>query len=77
MSQRKDTPKSFGDIEKPHETVADAFSDGPGGDPLTVRLGELWNELARAAEARRDPEVPRARSALPLLDEMKGIVQWD
>ena len=29
MSYRKDLPKSFGDMEKPHETVADWFADGP------------------------------------------------
>ena len=31
MSSRKDLPGSFGDKEKPHETVADSFCDGLGG----------------------------------------------
>jgi hypothetical protein len=77
MSYRKDLPKPIGDIERPYETVADSFSDGPRGEPLTVRLGELWNDLVRAADERRDPEAPRSSSAVPLLDDMKGIVQWD
>jgi hypothetical protein len=77
MSYRKDLPKSFDDVEKPHETVADSFSDGPRGEPLTVRLGELWNDLVRAADEQREPESPRPRSAVPLLDDMKGIRQWD
>lgn len=77
MSNRKDLLKPFGDVEKPHETVADSFSDGPRGEPLTVRLGDLWNDLVRVADERRDPEAPRPSSAVPLLDDMKGILQWD
>ena len=77
MSYRRDLPKPIGDIERPHETVADSFSDGPRGEPLTVRLGELWNDLVRAADERRDPEAPRPSPVVPLLDDMKGIVQWD
>ncbi len=77
MSYRKDLPKSFGDMEKPHETVADSFGDGPDVEPLTVRLGDLWNDLYRVAHQRRDPEVPQHGSTVPLLDDMKGIRQWD
>ena len=78
MSNRKDLPKSFGDKERPHETVADSFSDGPGGEPLTVRLGDLWSDLVREVDERRDPEAaPRPRAAVPLLDDMKGVLQWD
>lgn len=77
MSYRKLLPKRLGDVERPHETVADSFSDGPRGEPMTVRLGELWNDLVRAADERRAPEAPRPSSAVPLLDDMKGIRQWD
>lgn len=78
MNKRKGLPKSFGDIEKPHETVAESFGDGLGGEPLTVRLGDLWTDFVRAADDRRDPDAPpRPRSAVPLLDDMKGILQWD
>lgn len=78
MTTRKDSTKPFSDIEMPHETVADSFSDGLGGEPLTVRLGELWTDFVRAADRPRDPDAPRrSTSALPLLDEMKGILQWD
>jgi hypothetical protein len=78
MTTRKDPTKPFSDIEKSHETVADSFSEGLGQEPLTVRLGELWNDLVRVADDERDPDAaPRSPSALPLLDDMKGILQWD
>lgn len=77
MKNRKDFPKPLGDIEKPHETVAESFSDGFGGGPLTVRLGDLWTDLIRVEE-QRDPDAPpKSPSAVPLLDDMKGILQWD
>ena len=78
MNNRKGLPNSFGDIEKPRRTVAESFSDGLGGELLTVRLGALWTDLVRVAEDRRDPDAPpRSPSAIPLLDDMKGILQWD
>ena len=77
MSYRKDLPKSFGDMEMPHETVADLLGDDPSVEPLTVRLGDLWNGLYRAAHKRYDLEVPQHGSAVPLLDDIKGIRQWD
>ena len=77
MSYRKDLPKSFGDLEKPHETVADSFADGPRVEPLTVRLGDLWNDLYRAAHEQHDLEASEHSSAVPLLDDMKGSRQWD
>jgi hypothetical protein len=77
MSYRKDLPKSFSDMEKPHETVADSFDDGPRVNPLTVRLGDLWNDLYRSAHKRPDPETQRDGSAVLRLDDMKGILQWD
>ena len=78
MTNRKDLPKSFSDIEKPQETVADSFGDGLEREPLTVRLGDLWNDFVRGADDQSEPESsPRSSSALPLLDDMKGILQWD
>jgi hypothetical protein len=78
MNSRRDLPQPLGDIEKPHETVAESFSDGLGGEPLTVRLGDLWTDLVRVAGERRDPDAPpRSPAAVPLLDDMKGILQWD
>ena len=80
MTKRKDLPKSFSDIEKPHETVADLFGDGLAREPLTVRLGDLWNGYIRTDDQRNpdaSPRSPRSPSALPLLDDMKGILQWD
>lgn len=78
MTTRKVPTRPFSDIEKPHETVADSFGDGVAREPLTVRLGDLWNDFVRVADEQRDPDAPpRSPSALPLLDDMKGILQWD
>jgi len=67
-----------GDIETPHPTVADSFGDESGGRPQTVRLGDLWSDLVRVTIQTRDPRTPKgASSALPRLDDMKGILQWD
>lgn len=78
MTNRKEFPKPFRDIEKPYETVAESFSDGLGVELLTVRLRGLWSELIHAPDADRDVDAPpRSPSAVPLLDDMKGIRQWD
>jgi hypothetical protein len=77
MSTPRDFPKPFGDIEKRLQTVADSFDDGHGTELLTVRLGEFWSDLIRVADQRRDPESPKPSPVVPLLDEMKGIAQWD
>ena len=77
MNNRKDLPKPLGEIEKPHETVAESFSDGLGGELLTVRLGSLWTDLIRVEQRSRPDTPPRSPSAVPLLDDMKGIRQWD
>ena len=76
MSHNK-PPKPLTDIEKRRPTVTDSFDDGLGTELLTVRLGEFWSDLIRVADERRDPESPRSSAAVPLLDEMKGIAQWD
>ena len=78
MTTRKDPAKSFSDIEKPHETVADSLGNGIVQEPLTVRLEDLWSDFVRSADEHADPgTAQRSRSALPLLDDMKGILQWD
>ncbi len=78
MSTPKKPSTPLGDIEKPHPTVADDLGDESGGQPMTVRLGDLWSDFIRVAEEARDPEAPKKPgSAVPLLDEMKGILQWD
>jgi hypothetical protein len=80
MTQPKDHLPLIGDIERPHPTVADELGGEPGGRPMTVRLGDLWSDFIRVADEARDPENPANKkpgSAVPLLDEMKGILQWD
>lgn len=78
MTTRKDLPRSLDDIEKPHPLVVESFGDAAPATPLTVRLGDLWSDFLRAPDERtvRDAQ-PRSASAVPLLDDMKGIFQWD
>jgi|1185.fasta_scaffold483682_2 hypothetical protein len=80
MKQRKPVFRLNGDVERPHPTVADSVGDGLGAEPLTVRLGDLWSDFVKAADQARDPEASREsrnQGAVPLLDDMKGILQWD
>jgi hypothetical protein len=77
MSTRKNQPDQFDDIEKPHSLAVEPMGDRPSA-PLTVRLSDPWSDLLRVADKRTDPDAPqRSPSALPLLDDMKGILQWD
>ncbi|MEO8911171.1 MAG: hypothetical protein ABI408_13240 [Gemmatimonadaceae bacterium] len=72
-----DLPDPFEDAEKPHPLVAE-FADGAPSQPFAVRLGELWSDLLRAGGEARDVESPRPSSpTIPILDDVKGILQWD
>jgi hypothetical protein len=76
MSTRKKQPDQLDDIETPHPLVVEAVGDASA--PLTVRLSDPWSDFLRVADKRSDPDAPqRPPSALPLLDDMKGILQWD
>ena len=76
MTNPKGLPK-FTDKEAPRQTVTDAFDDGEI-PPLTVRLGGLWSDYVRGINAGRDPHAVRDSGAsVPLLDDMKGILQWE
>jgi len=76
MTIHKDQPDQFDDIETPHPLVVEAIGDA--SVPLTVRLSDPWSDFLRVADKRSDPDAPkRSPSALPLLDDMKGILQWD
>ena len=87
MRNHKPDSHAFSDLERPHPVVADSIGDGPDAEPLAVRLGELWSDFIRVADEARDPDVSRPPSAgsiaekaghaIPLLDDMKGILQWD
>jgi hypothetical protein len=77
MTIRKRVTDPF-EVEKPHPLVAEPAGNAAMGPPLTVRLGGLWTDLMRGPEERTDaPGAPRSPSAVPLLDDMKGILQWD
>jgi hypothetical protein len=77
MTIRKDQPHQFDDLEKPHPLAVEAVGDGVPA-PVTVRLSNPWGDFLRVADRRSDPNAPkRSPSALPLLDDMKGILQWD
>jgi hypothetical protein len=77
MTTRKNKPDPFNDIEKPHPVVVETIGDRAVA-PLTVRLGYLWSDFLRVANDHSDPAAPQPRgSVLPLLDDMKGILQWD
>jgi hypothetical protein len=78
MTERNDLSSLVGDIERPHPTVADPIGGELGAEPLTVRLGDLWADFIRVASLARDPEAPKGSTpTVPLLDDMKGILQWD
>ena len=78
MTERKDLSPLVGDVERPHPTVADSIGGELGAEPLTVRLGDLWADFMRVASKARDPETPKGSTpTVPLLDDMKGIRQWD
>jgi len=77
MTPPRDLPERFDDVEKPHPLVAE-LGDGVPSQPLVVRLGDLWSDLIRAKAEGMDPEsARRSTSAMPLLDDMKGILEWD
>jgi hypothetical protein len=74
---RNHTTQPFDDIEMPYHTVADDVIDGIPVRPLVVRLGDLWTDLVRAPQESDAAVQSRPASALPLIDDMKGILQWD
>ena len=77
MTDKKFDSRAFTDLERPHPVVTDSIGNEPA-EPLAVRLGEIWSDFIRMADEARDPDAPRkASSVVPLLDDMKGILQWD
>jgi hypothetical protein len=77
MTDHKSDSHAFSDLERPHPVVADSLG-GPEAEPLAVRLGDLWSDFIRVADQGRDPRTPRKPgSSVPLLDDMRGIHQWD
>ncbi|HKR10405.1 MAG TPA: hypothetical protein VJS39_14520 [Gemmatimonadaceae bacterium] len=78
MSDKKFDSHAFSDLERQHPVVADSIGNGQEAEPLAVRLGDLWSDFIRVADEARDLDAPKKASAVvPLLDDMKGILQWD
>jgi hypothetical protein len=78
MTKPKDRPPLVGDVEIARPPVAECLGDESGANPMTVRLADLWSDFIRVADEAHDLSAPRkTASALPLLDEMRGILQWD
>jgi hypothetical protein len=77
---RSETRESeiVGEIEKGPAVVADGFGDRASCEPLPVRLSDVWSDFLRLA-GDSDPAgpTPRRGSGVPILDDMKGILQWD
>ena len=79
MKKRKERSPLIADIERQHPTVAER-ADGLGAEPLNVRLSDSWSDFVRDATAPDDRDKPkdsRSRGGVPLLDDMKGILQWE
>lgn len=77
MTTSRKPSSAFGDIEMPHPTCAESLG-GADAQPMTVRLADLWSDFVRAAEESREEDGrKKPGSAVPFLDDMKGILQWD
>ena len=77
MTNPKGIPR-FPDAEKTPPPVTDIVDTDIGAEPLAVRLSDLWNDYVRGVNAGRDPDTERkSSSSLPILDDMKGILQWE
>jgi hypothetical protein len=80
MKKRKNHFPPIPDVERPHPTVAEPVGDALAGEPLNVRLGDSWSDFVRAADAEAEQDKPkelRRRGGVPLLDDMKGILEWE
>lgn len=78
MTDRNSASHAFSDLERPYPVVAESIGGLPEAGPLAVRLCDLWSDFIRISDEARDPVAPKkAGSAVPLLDDMKGILQWD
>ena len=77
MIKRKDRSPPAGDVERSRPTVADSIGDELGTEPLIIKLSDLWSGFMQASESRNTESPTRHSSAVPLLDDMKGILQWD
>lgn len=77
MTDPRGLPK-FTDAERPVPPVSDLLDGAEERPPFVVKLGDLWSDYIRGVNAGRDPEAPpRDKSSVPLLDDMKGILQWE
>ena len=78
MTIRRNPPEPLEDIETPHPLAVESGGLESRALPLRVPLGDSWSDFLRVGGDRGEAgEAARLSPAVPLLDEMKGILQWD
>lgn len=77
MTDPRGLPR-FTDVERPVPPTSDLIDVGEEQVPFVVKLGDLWSDYIRGVNLGRDPDAPpRSASSVPLIDDMKGILQWE
>ena len=78
MTIPRNPPEPLEDLERPHPLVVESGAVEPTPLPLKVRLGDSWSDFLRVGDDHSEAgEAARPGPAVPLLDDMKGILQWD
>jgi hypothetical protein len=77
MTDPRGLPR-FTDVERPVAPESEIVDTADEHLRFVVKLGDLWSDYIRGVNLGRDPESPpRPGSSMPLLDDMKGILQWE
>jgi hypothetical protein len=77
MTDPRGLPR-FTDAERPMPPESELLAGDEERPPLVVRLGDLWSDYIRGVNSGRDPDAPPpSPSSVPILDDMKGILQWE
>ena len=77
MTDPRGLPR-FTDVERAVPPTSELIDVGEERVPFVVKLGDLWSDYIRGVNAGRDPDSPpSSASSVPLLDDMKGVLQWE
>jgi hypothetical protein len=77
MTDPRGLPR-FKDVERAVIPTSELIDVGEEQVPFVVKLGGLWSDYIRGVNVGRDPDAPpTSASSVPLLDDMKGILQWE